>query len=235
MAAASLRPPTSPLPAWLAAAAPGAARERRRAQPSSGLCRQAAEAVAAHGGSGQPCALARHRSGGGRGGGGGSGARPAAVPVGAACVALRPAGCAARGWAGLGRNEGRLVEASLLLPSEQSELLQSCCSQSSLLPADARLTPCAPPTHPPAAPAEEELFDDPWKLLVACMLLNKTTAHAVGCGGGRGRLRLMRAGALLATSLPPLPRPAPPCPAHGQRLPLSTQPNAGAQGDLGRV
>jgi hypothetical protein len=28
--------------------------------------------------------------------------------------------------------------------------------------------------------AEEELFDDPWKLLVACMLLNKTSSVAVG-------------------------------------------------------
>ena len=28
--------------------------------------------------------------------------------------------------------------------------------------------------------AEEELFDDPWKLLVACMLLNKTTGKQVG-------------------------------------------------------
>jgi hypothetical protein len=28
--------------------------------------------------------------------------------------------------------------------------------------------------------AEEELFDDPWKLLVACMLLNKTSGKQVG-------------------------------------------------------
>ena len=32
-------------------------------------------------------------------------------------------------------------------------------------------------------PAEEELFEDPWKLLVACLLLNKTTGTQVGWGG----------------------------------------------------
>lgn len=35
---------------------------------------------------------------------------------------------------------------------------------------------------PPASPfslIEEVLYDNPWKLLVACMLLNKTTGRAV--------------------------------------------------------
>ena len=35
---------------------------------------------------------------------------------------------------------------------------------------------------PPASPyglIEEQLYDDPWKLLVACILLNKTTASQV--------------------------------------------------------
>ena len=32
----------------------------------------------------------------------------------------------------------------------------------------------------PVLPAEEELFEDPWKLLVACLLLNKTTGTQVG-------------------------------------------------------
>lgn len=35
--------------------------------------------------------------------------------------------------------------------------------------------------HPCWNPAEEELFDDPWKLLVACMLLNKTSGAQVQC------------------------------------------------------
>jgi methyl-CpG-binding domain protein 4 len=36
--------------------------------------------------------------------------------------------------------------------------------------------------EPPASPfglIEEQLFTNPWKLLVACLLLNKTTAQAV--------------------------------------------------------
>lgn len=34
------------------------------------------------------------------------------------------------------------------------------------------------------ARAEEELYDDPWKVLVACMLLNKTTSTQVLAGVG---------------------------------------------------
>lgn len=37
--------------------------------------------------------------------------------------------------------------------------------------------------EPPVSPyflIEEALYNDPWKLLVACMLLNKTTGRAVG-------------------------------------------------------
>ena len=46
--------------------------------------------------------------------------------------------------------------------------------------ADPRLP--APGWHPPASPAsliEEALYTDPWRLLVACVLLNKATARAV--------------------------------------------------------
>ena len=50
----------------------------------------------------------------------------------------------------------------------------------------------------PARPPEEEIYDDPWKILVACMLLNKTTAAQVGGAGrggrGRGSVRPGRAG-----------------------------------------
>lgn len=40
--------------------------------------------------------------------------------------------------------------------------------------------------HPPASPyglIEEILYEDPWKLLVACMLLNVTSGRAVGAFG----------------------------------------------------
>jgi hypothetical protein len=45
------------------------------------------------------------------------------------------------------------------------------------------MAPCHPPTHPyPACltttPAQV-LYDDPWRLLLACILLNKTTATQV--------------------------------------------------------
>lgn len=59
---------------------------------------------------------------------------------------------------------------------------------------DTRLVPAAPEANeigmglqvavwePPASPfglIEEQLYPDPWKLLLACLLLNKTTAQAV--------------------------------------------------------
>ena len=46
---------------------------------------------------------------------------------------------------------------------------------------------CCDATLPPWLPhAEEELYDDPWKLLVACMLLNKTSGAQARGEKGRG-------------------------------------------------
>ncbi len=48
--------------------------------------------------------------------------------------------------------------------------------------------------EPPASPfglIEEQLYPDPWKLLLACLLLNKTTAQAVRKVGPSGFYRLL--------------------------------------------
>ncbi|KAL6783889.1 hypothetical protein ACKKBG_A03885 [Auxenochlorella protothecoides x Auxenochlorella symbiontica] len=68
-------------------------------------------------------------------------------------------------------------------PSPLSPPLKRMCKGPG--PASPRLLPEDPRValwHPPISPyglLEEELYPDPWKLLVACMLLNKTTSRAV--------------------------------------------------------
>jgi hypothetical protein len=48
------------------------------------------------------------------------------------------------------------------------------------VPSDPRVTCWVPPASPLGL-LEEELWQDPWKLLLACMLLNKTSGKQVGC------------------------------------------------------
>jgi hypothetical protein len=48
---------------------------------------------------------------------------------------------------------------------------------------DPRVSCWAPPPSPLGL-IEEELYRDPWKLLLACMLLNKTSGKQVSWAGG---------------------------------------------------
>jgi methyl-CpG-binding domain protein 4 len=88
---------------------------------------------------------------------------------------------AARGAA---RSAGAPPHAGLLASSGAKRRRTSCSGAAAASPprsaaaadsADPRVTTWTPPVSPYGL-LEEELFEDPWRVLVACVLLNKTTA-----------------------------------------------------------